>query len=240
MRSGIIINDNLIEELVGEKNIPVNLSRNLLKKNIDNIISEGIDKFIKNGEINVDLLSDEIFPASEEYDFFISHSHADIEIIKKLAEYLKNLGFKVFVDSEIWGSVYKLLQKFDNKICLHENGETYDYYKRNNTTSNIFLILSIALGKVIRNSNYFMFVKSNSSHKKIDNTECTYSPWLSQEINYFNFIVPNNNNIYEEITKKIACESLDESYNWRRELNIDLDYCSTLKIKDFEEIEYKK
>lgn len=239
MKSGIIINDNVINQLTSTYDMSVNLSKNALKKNIDEIINnKGIDIFIKNGEIDVDCLSDEIFPTNEEYDFFISHSHGDIKIIKQFAGYLERLNFKVFVDSEVWGSVYNLLRKIDNKICYKSSENAYSYEKRNDTTSNVFLILSIALGKVIQNSKYFIFVDSETSCKKIEGTECTYSPWLSQEMNYFNLIAPQSN-FYSQFSKTLT---LDESAGletilWKRKLDINLRYCSTLTYENFREIE---
>ena len=59
------------------------------------------------------------FPISE-YDVFISHSHKDIEIVKNLYSFLRELGLRPFVDSIAWGyighleEVLSLETKFDS------------------------------------------------------------------------------------------------------------------------------
>lgn len=52
-----------------------------------------------------------IFPDGKP-DIFLSHSYADIDIVNKFENYLASKkGLKVFIDSEVWGSVYDLLKK---------------------------------------------------------------------------------------------------------------------------------
>lgn len=100
---------------------------------------------------------------------------------------MENLGLKVFIDSEVWGSVFELLKKIDRKFCYQQDSKTFDYDKRNITTSNTFMILNSALIKMIDKAEVFMFVGSSNS-LLFDSTEAllgvnkTYSPWIHSEL----------------------------------------------------------
>ena len=129
-----------------------------------------------------------IFPDGEP-DIFLSHSYADIDIVNKFENYLASKkGLKVFIDSEVWGSVYNLLKKVDDRFCKNNFSDTYVYKYRNITTSNIFMALNSALTKMIDNSEVFMFIGSDNSltfdstKGLIDQGEQTYSPWIHSEL----------------------------------------------------------
>lgn len=198
-----------------------------------------IEEYIKGNVIDVTKLSKKVFPVFDEIDFFISYSYKDVEFVNKLADFLSNLGFKVFVDSQNWQSVYELLKTFDDKIC-RMNYENYEYSKRNITTSNIYSMLSIALTKVISRSKYFILVESENSVEEDNDKYYTNSPWLEHELEIFNLIVPYGN-IYSEITKTFTeCMNKSMSYKWSREFDIKQKYFSSLKNEDLELLEKEK
>lgn len=254
MKSGIIIDIEEIKKLdtsVTDENY--NYLDTKIKEFIKKVDEESFDieKFISGKVINVTSLSEEVFPVvEEEFDFFISYSYSNVELVNKLANYLSKLGFKVFVDNQEWKSVYTLLKKFDEKIC-RTGKNLYSYDSRNITTANMYSMLSIALTKVISRSKYFVLVKSEDLYKEIskygfflDNTienkhkKYTISPWLEYEIEIFNLIVPYNEfhkNYPRKISENIGIESKN-SHIWKREYNIQEKYFSFLKENDLNEI----
>lgn len=160
-----------------------------LEKEVENMFEE--EKIL-----NGDKLEELFFP-TEKYDFFISHSHNDEEVVKNLANYLLNKGFKVFLDSKIWGSADHLLRLIDDEYC--KSGVNYDYNKRNFSTSHVHSILNSAIGEAINKSDYIIFTSIQKSSEFIsENKEVKIlSPWIYQELNYFNLFHYNQMIILE-------------------------------------------
>lgn len=142
------------------------------------------------GIIKGDTLKNTYFPSlffdGTSYDIFISHSHkneADAHLFAAWLEKFK--GYKCFVDSFAWGSADQLLKEIDDKYCYREHKKTYDYNKRNFTTSHVHAILSMALLDTIQRSKYCIFIESIESvplSSKLKKE--TLSPWLYEEIKY--------------------------------------------------------
>lgn len=148
------------------------------------------------GIIEGDTLKDTYFPSDlfegSNYDVFISHSHNNEEEAHLLAAWLKKYkNLSCFVDSFAWGSADQLLKEIDDKYCYRKHSKTYDYQKRNFTTSHVHAILSMALLDTILRSKYSIFIEStesvplNSGLKKK-----TLSPWLYEEIKYMQLLQP--------------------------------------------------
>ena len=148
------------------------------------------------GIIKGDTLKDAYFPSGlfdgSNYDVFISHSHNNEKEAHLLAAWLKKYKkLSCFVDSFAWGSADQLLKEIDDKYCYRKHSKTYDYKKRNFTTSHVHAILSMALLETILRSKFCVFIESsesvplNSGLKKK-----TLSPWLYEEIKYMQLLQP--------------------------------------------------
>ncbi len=149
------------------------------RENFRQSLSKHTNKF---GNIDVTSLETEWFPMVEA-DIFISHSGKDKKIVFGLMGWIKeNFGLTVFVDSAIWGNSNELLKEIDDKYCLNENGETYSYDKRNESTSHVHMILSMALTKMIDKSECIMFCRTPNSLPYNHSTLKTDSPWIYSEI----------------------------------------------------------
>lgn len=219
------------------------------KKQLDNdlqVRTEGIEKFKKNLEIdrkeyvntfidnftlsepmNGELLSSLWFP-KKKWDIFISHSHIDEEIAVGLASWLeKSFDLKVFVDSIVWGSADKLLKLIDDKYCVLnevEGKKTYDYSKRNYSTSHVHMMLSSALSEVIYNTECIIFLNTpNSLDLKFSTKESTNSPWIYNEI-MISSIVTRTYPRYKEIVQKkfLDYEGFDKKINESLTINYDI------------------
>lgn len=138
-------------------------------KSLQKDFKQEIRPFIlpKDGVINGETLKDTYFPTSKNgkpYDIFISHSHNNQKEAEILAAWLtKYKGLSCFVDSFVWGSADELLKEIDNKYCKDYRKNTYDYTKRNFTTSHVHAILSMSLLEIINESSYCIFIESSES-----------------------------------------------------------------------------
>lgn len=135
------------------------------------------------------------------YDIFISHSHSDIDYVKKLAGYYEEKqGKSVFIDSEYWNFSDGLLKELDNKYSYEEELGTYSYEKRNITTTIVHNLLAVSLEKMIDRCKYFIFAYSNNTsgsnihqllHTAHDTNKYVISPWIYKEVITANIIYKN-------------------------------------------------
>lgn len=204
-------------------------------KSLQKDFKQEIRPFIlpKDGVINGETLKDTYFPTSKNgkpYDIFISHSHNNQKEAEILAAWLtKYKGLSCFVDSFVWGSADELLKEIDNKYCKDYRKNTYDYTKRNFTTSHVHAILSMSLLEIINESSYSIFIESSESL----NLEClgkkkTFSPWLYEEIEYMKILVS------QEAKLKLFSKAVTESKDLTVKYEVsELDNFSFLRYDDF-------
>jgi len=117
---------------------------------------------------------------------FISHSHQDEEEALKLAAWLyQHFDIECFIDSQVWGYSADLQKKIDDEYCKNYGDTTYNYNKRNISTSHVHMLLNTALQNMIDSCECIIFINSNNSVRPLDsieNGEATYSPWIYGEI----------------------------------------------------------
>lgn len=167
----------------------------------------------QDGILNGSTIKDIYFPSTTldgvKYDFFISHSHNDEEAAIILAAWLETYyDCSCFIDSLVWKSADELLKEIDDRYCYRKHTKTYDYKKRNFTTSHVHAILSMALLETIKNSKYCIFIESEESIS-LENglKKKTFSPWLYEEIKYMTLFQPTDSRKYFSIT-----DSLNENF----------------------------
>lgn len=146
---------------------------------------EDLSKFmVKDGSLNGSEIQENWFPQIDA-DIFISHSHNDYEMAVSLAGWLYDkFKLKAFIDSCIWGYSDDLLKLIDKKYCYDESDKTYDYEKRNYSTSHVHMMLSTALAKMIDNTECMFFLNTPNSIVTEDfiRSGSTQSPWIYFEI----------------------------------------------------------
>jgi hypothetical protein len=150
-----------------------------------------IKSFVRNGRLNADLITADWFPEINA-DIFISHSHKDFDSVISIAGWLYD-NFKIisFIDSCVWGYSDKLLKLIDTEYCYDEDMGLYDYNMRNLSTSHVYMMLSVALSKMIYNTEVLFFYNSPNSitpDKVIGAGEKTLSPWIYSEIAMTNLV----------------------------------------------------
>lgn len=184
-----------------------------INKHLDDYLFEGTDV------INADEIDKDWFPKFN-IDVFLSHSHQDEEKAKIFAGWLNDkFGLKVFNDSCVWRSADDLLMKIDTHYCKFPETETFNYQKRNYSTSHVHMMLSMALTKMMDRSEVVIFMNTENSVQKISETieNTVKSPWIYSELVMTNLIrkrLPER-----EMIKKARKETLSET----RELKIARD-----------------
>lgn len=158
------------------------------KASLSNFVQGELDNFILANEIlDGERLSKAWFK-TEDYDVFISHSHNDADLALALSGWLKReFNLEVFLDEVVWGSADELLRKLDDKYSYQINTDTYNYRKRNFTTSHVHAMLSAAIQSVMDKSEAIFFLNTEESFPAIsnvlkENSKYTLSPWIYQEV----------------------------------------------------------
>lgn len=136
----------------------------------------------------------------------MSHSHNDEKLAICLAGFLKEkLDLDTFIDSCLWRYSNDLLKELDKKYCKYSDGVSYDYDKRNYSSSHVHMMLSIALSRMIDNCEAVFFLNSENSISlsvEIDR-ERTSSPWIYNELSMADIIQIRE---YEEYRKESYLE----------------------------------
>lgn len=154
--------------------------------NIKDLVKKIKDKSI----ISAQAIETMLFPITHD-SIFISHFHSEKKLAEQVKEKIKsNLGLNCFIDSDIWGDGYKLLREMQISLCkkrvLHTKSgkdiKTYSLRACDGIAKEVFLLLSMALQKVVLNSSGFMFVTNQNLKNDIDNKLLVNSPWVAQEL----------------------------------------------------------
>ena len=146
-------------------------------------IVETIKSFVRNdGSLDGSMMQANWFPQIKA-DIFISHSHKDEDLAHALAGWLKKtFGLTAFIDSCVWGYANELLKMIDDEYCYQKKNNTYNYQKRNYSTSHVHLMLSVALTQMIDNTECLFFLNTPNSITPDPDSNQTESPWIYSEI----------------------------------------------------------
>ena len=136
------------------------------------------------GDLIASRLTADWFPDVDAH-VFISHAHVDSELATRLAGFLSyHFDLVSFIDSTVWGSSDELLKMIDEQYCWQEESGTYNYSKRNRSTSHVHMMLATALAKMINSCECVIFLNTPSSISSSSyiNGQVTESPWIYSEI----------------------------------------------------------
>ena len=145
-----------------------------------------------------------------EFHIFVSHSHADVDLIEQFAVVMKRVfDVNCFVDSMVWSGKDDedgILQKLNKHNIMEQgNGVTRYYYEPViRTADHVHAMLSMALMEMIDQCEMGLFVYSENSVlpeiKTNDFKDVTLSSWIYEEISIMNHIRPNppQRGVFEE------------------------------------------
>jgi hypothetical protein len=152
-------------------------------------IRSKLDSFTcSDGAIDGSSLQGHWFPRVDA-DIFLSHSHGDLDLALSFAGWIQSeFNLKVFIDWCVWGYADNLLKQIDSDYCMNPGRKTYDYAKRNGSTSHVHMMLATALGMMIDNTEALFFLETPSSITAEEAVKKTCSPWLFAEIAMANIV----------------------------------------------------
>ncbi len=220
------------------------------KKSINTKLSEFVTS---SGGLSAKKMKESWFPEVEA-QIFISHSHQDLDLAIGLAGCLKDVfDLTAFVDYSAWGNARALLKSIDEIYCYSdETKKTFDYQKRNFSTSHIHMMLATSLSMMIDKCECLFFINSPSSVTARQATKATPSPWIFYEIATTQLIRPKTRAEHrepKELLEKSLKNSLvkahltidhevdlshleplnyDDLYEWNQEINDDEHALDTL------------
>ncbi len=161
-------------------------------------LKERAYKYVDNGS----WLEKNWFPTKEKkFDVFISHSHKDIELVQSFASWLnEKLGLTCFIDALCWENADDLLD-FLYRCCPYYIflRRRYACELREELTSHVHAMLSVALMKMMDQTECVIFVKSDNSLTRWESQ--TMSPWLYEETNFANLL---RTNVPERLKRRVA------------------------------------
>ncbi|MEA4822163.1 MAG: hypothetical protein VB122_08085, partial [Erysipelotrichales bacterium] len=196
-------------------------------------------RFQEETKLNGTEIAKEWFPQNK-WDVFISHSHNDEDLAIELSSWL-NRKFKldVFIDSFVWGSADELLRIIDKEYCVIRESKdlmTYDYNKRNFSTSHVHMMLSGALCDVIYNTECIIFLNTPNSLSINDlESKKTNSSWIYNEMKISSIVARRYPR--EDIVKKRVLEHSDESHQ-SNERKLQIEYDVTSYVNKFKDLTY--
>lgn len=178
-------------------------------------IDDNLSSFYTQGKLDGTKLSEEWFPQISA-DIFVSHSHKDFDTALVLAGWLYDrLGIVCFIDSCVWGYSEKLLKAIDNRFCKNDD-DSYNYEKRNYSTAHVYMMLTVALTRMINNCECLFFLNTpNSILPENSVKDRTLSPWIYTECSMISLIKersPREHRVVQENFSK-SMESLKIAYD---------------------------
>lgn len=164
-----------------------------------------------------------------EADIFISHSHKDEKLAIALAGWLQEtFGLTAFIDSCVWGYANKLLKKIDDIYCLNDGGHTYNYKKRNYSTSHVHMMLSVALTQMIDNTECLFFLNTPNSLTPNPDRNQTESPWIYSEISTSQLIRKKKLEEYRQVALTESQRIFAEDGNLKVQYDLPIDHLTDI------------
>lgn len=127
-----------------------------------------------------------LFPQTQSFNIFLSHSHNDLDLALRVKEYLENeLGLTVFIDSVYWDNINEL-QDILNEYHRNRVSGLFNHQKTMDVAVHANMILASALTEMIDRCECVFFLNTDNSVIKgedvVEGNDATYSPWIYHEI----------------------------------------------------------
>lgn len=152
------------------------LTTRIFRHKKQTIIKEKLKNYVIDSDtVNATEVQKDWFPEVSA-DIFISHSHADIKQVTKIADFLyEKLGLICFIDSYAWGY-------FNDLTNLLLEGESLTLENVSYVSSNVHMMLSMALSNMIDKCECLIFYNTPNSLPINSYFHKTTSPWIYNEL----------------------------------------------------------
>lgn len=180
MERTILFQSNNLADFSKEE---IAIRRNFSQKEIVKMIRSCTNK-CENYDIDIDTkkLQDIFFPTPHRM-IFISHLSSDSKKAHEIKEIIEanNPKYACFIDSDLWGNVYKIQELLQHDFAYREWAKTYNLTTVNNIAKHLYLVLGMALTRAIKASPFFLFVP-HTEQEALGSELITDSPWVSHEL----------------------------------------------------------
>ena len=177
-----------------------------------------VKEIILHNHINAKELEKALFPVPKNV-IFISHLHKDVDYVRQVRNKIQtsvNGRFQCFIDSDVWGNVYDVILSLAGEI-RQKNG-SLNFKDHDDISKNMYMILSLALQRVISECFLFVFVPPAVHDEKHPNIFNTHSPWVCQEL-FSSSLFPSGEILMENMTKSSEIKSPEIQFTYDAPLN---------------------
>jgi hypothetical protein len=155
---------------------------------------------------------------------FICHAHDNSLLAERLAGFFRyNFDITSFIDSNVWGCADDLLWLIDNQYCAQDTSYTFDYEKRNRSTSHVYMMLSVALTQMLNECECVIFLNTPEtlSPRNYIAGNSTESPWIYSELAMTSLIQKRSREDHRGFAKRAMDARADEALRVRYDVKID-------------------
>ena len=204
-------------------------------------VNRTLENFMNvDGSLNGDKMQSGWFPEIKA-DIFLSHSHADKDLVIAFAGWLKDtFDLEVFIDSCIWNHSKVLQEMIDKEHSISwsdANGKEWiDYDKVQYSTSHVHMMLNTALMQMIDASECIIFVNTPHSVKSGEVINKVVSPWIYSELAMTKLVRKKELKEYR-MQPLLESERTYSAKNKRIEYNLKTEHLIDLSIDDLNEWE---
>ena len=142
---------------------------------------------VANYSIDADKLKSDWFPMIRS-NIFLSHSHKDVELAKKISCILREINLSTFIDSEVWKYSDDLVKEIEKQYYPRKDSLVHD-----KIVAHVNIMLASALTKMLNNTECVIFLNTPNSIAPAgySNANKTDSPWIYHEL-FTTSILPVN------------------------------------------------
>lgn len=133
--------------------------------------------------IDAAALQRKLFPTPHRM-IFISHLSDDIGLVRRIKQTIEHYApnYCCFLDSDLWGNIYKAQSALQNKYAYDTETGLYNLETTNNIAKHLHMTLSMALTKAIKASPFFLYVPTIGDIDEDSEELITKSPWVCHEL----------------------------------------------------------
>lgn len=196
-----------------------------------NKVKNTLDQFENSDKsLNGDKMQSNWFPQIKA-DVFLSHSHADENLVIAFAGWLKEeFNLDVFIDSCVWEYSMDLQKIIDKHYSMNDGKLIYN--KVLYASSHVHMMLNTALMQMIDNCECIMFINTPNSVKPDEVVNEVVSPWIYSELGMTKLIKK------KDIEDHRSSFLFEKSENYSEQLsvryNLDTEHLTKLNANDLE------
>lgn len=181
------VDEASIDELLPGYHRHLYIPESVNSERAQNILNALTKNIVLEHSIEADKLQSDWFPMIKS-DVFLSHSHKDIGLAKKISYLLRKVKLSTFIDSEVWGYSDDLVEQIKEKYYGHVDSLTHD-----RIVAHVNIMLASALTKMMNNTECVIFLNTPNSiiPNKYSDSKKTTSPWIYHEL-FISSILPVN------------------------------------------------